>query len=797
MNNLYNICVLSPEIHDTISQEIISGILNRGYSLGVNTTIISAGRVKAKGGNFNNNIELYTNVLKNEMFHGIIVLAGHMSNFATKEELVLFLKSLPQNIPLVNLSVKVPGYTSILIDNISPIENIVNHLIVEHKKKRIMFIKGGYGQSEAEDRFSGYKKALEYNNIPLNDDYVYQGDFTPQKGIMAVKYFLGNGHDQPDAIVCANDDTALGVYAELKRHNIKIGFEGVAVTGFDNIGYTKFMEPCLTTVNQPFNHKGWIAVDTLLSIIKGIKVQDEYFQPKIIYRQSCGCRISEDSYNSDRGDDFIDVLTGKLEDIQIEGLEQDISDIADKISKFVKNREYDFTKDLEEYVTRYRDKGYNLMTLIEILKLLNNRFIPLLDRDGVFEYYKQMNIINSHMVNVVSSEKAREFQNFNEQNSELDSILIELASCMSYESLEESLSRNFFYLGIKELSIVFKDSTNLYLMELSQKKFTKDNALNRSWKNYCSLYLPVTSKNDLGYCRFKIMLNSFHIGEVLSFQISRAIYLIELFDSLNDKIKEIEHSYQDLRTTKDLLMENEQLANLGGLVAGFTHEISTPIGVGVTAASHLLDEVKIFNNLFKDNNLKRTDVSNFINQTEDIVKIIMNNLNRTSTLINGFKQISVDQASDVKRRFELGSYLKEVVHSLSPILKRGRHRVMVDVIEAIYLDSYPGAISQIITNLIQNSIKHGFENIFNGEITVKVREENHYITIYYHDNGCGIDKEKQEIIFNSYYSTKIGYGGSGLGLSIIKKLTIDKLLGTISCTGEESEGASFIITLPN
>ncbi len=795
MGTRIKLCVFAPEIHDTISKEVILGLLSSASTLDIDVTIASAGGIKNSDSTLNEKILLYKNVFHEFKFDGVIVLAGTMSHFASIKDIEKFLSFIPRQIPVINISVKVPGYHAIISDNLTPIKTLVDHLILEHGKKRIMFIKGPQGQSEAEERFKGYCLSLNENGFELDDRYIFPGIFTPQTGSQVIKTLVESKIELPDAIVCASDDIALGVYSELKRENINFQELGIAITGFDNMSYTKTMNPCLTTVDQQFINQGRLALQTIIVLIKGGDVPQELHLPKLMFRESCGCS-AKDRESLDKKDDYVNIISSRLNDVQIEGLEKHISDIADILNIYVENADYNFVPKLEDYIAKYKYKGYDLKVLVEVLTQLSSRIVTLLSRKRLIEYYKQMEIINSRIITSISNEKVKEFRSMNEQGAELDSVLMRLSSTMSYEELTNALDYNFYYLGIKSISLLFKDTKNSSLKKLNDKIFYKDDSLNRSKKIHCHLFLPINSQNDSGYCEFDISLNSFHIGEVIAFQISRALYLIELFNTLNGKINEIEGSYKDLRTTKDLLMENEQMANIGGLVAGFTHEISTPIGVSVTAVSHLNDEVKKTKKLFDSGIIKKSDMDLFLESTKETSKIIMSNLERTASLINGFKQISVDQASEIKREFEIKLYLGEIIKSLSPILRRGRHQIILDVSEPILLNSYPGAISQIITNLVQNSIKHGFENTKDGIINIKVIKENKNMVILYHDDGCGIGEDKQKKIFEPYYSTKIGRGGSGLGLSIIKKLTEEKLNGSIKYSNESNYGVGFVIIIP-
>lgn len=795
MSSKLKICVFAPEIHDTISQEVVGGIITKAKYVDVDISIVAAGGVNLQNRVTNEDARLYKDVLDLAMFDGVIALTGSFSNHATLDEVNQFFKFIPDDFPFINLSVKLPGHQALLTDNKAPLKNLVNHLIEKHNKKRFMFIKGPEEQAEADDRFNGFLEALEENGIFLDENLIFPGNFSPQAGSEAIKVLYDKGLELPDAIVCVDDDTTLGVLSELKKRGVDILKEGISLTGFDNMEYTRSMVPSLTTIDQSFNAQGQNAVDAIIKRIKLNNRDDIYYTPKLVIRESCGCSdVSNNEYISNS--QSIDRIYSTLDEVEIEGLETHIDDIMSSVLKYTEDREHNFFKTVDKYIDMYSYNGLNVKTLSDIVSQINRMAIPMLEGDHLHEYLQIIEGINSKIIDTISHERIRDYRSFSEQSSELDAIIMQLSTCYTYNELVEALETNFYYLGIKSMEFTFFYKGSNMLDDLSSKSLDKDDSLNRSIKNYCTLFLPVFTKTSYGYCKLKIVHNSFHIAEVLAFQISRTLYLIELLNDLNDKIFELETSYRDLRATKDLLLESEQLANLGGLVAGFTHEINSPIGVGVTATSHLKEQVREILKLYNENRMKKSELESFLDVSNESADMILSNLNRAASLIQGFKQIAVDQASEILRNFELGSYIKEIIHSLTPVFKTTKHNISVEVDGLIMVESYPGALSQIITNLVQNSLKHGFENIESGNILISAKQINENLEITFRDDGKGIKSEDVDKIFESYYSTKIGQGGSGLGLAIIKDLVENKLKGTITCESSEGKGVKFTINSP-
>ncbi len=265
---------------------------------------------------------------------------------------------------------------------------------------------------------------------------------------------------------------------------------------------------------------------------------------------------------------------------------------------------------------------------------------------------------------------------------------------------------------------------------------------------------------------------------------------------LNIKAHQLEQTLENLQQAEDHLIQTEKMAALGGLVAGIAHEINTPVGIGVTATSLLLEKAIAFANLFKSGTMKRSDLEKFLATAQQSSRMTLTNLERAAELIQSFKQVAVDQSSESKRVFTVKSYLEEILLQLSPKLKATNHTIVVQGDSDLSFSSYPGAFSQIVTNLVMNSILHAYPSHKAGCITMTFEQAENHIVFAYADDGCGIPPENLGKIFEPFFTTKRGQGGSGLGLHIVYNLVTRKLGGTIRCSSEIENGTQFVITLP-
>lgn len=242
------------------------------------------------------------------------------------------------------------------------------------------------------------------------------------------------------------------------------------------------------------------------------------------------------------------------------------------------------------------------------------------------------------------------------------------------------------------------------------------------------------------------------------------------------------------------VVEGEKFAALGSLVASVTHEVNTPLGLSITSVSNLIDELTTLDNKFKTGALDQESFEDFVDIGKESCDVIQNNLSRAAKIIKDFKSTAVDQSSNDKIKFDLKKAVTSLVSSVTPELNKRQIKVNVSVPEGVEMQSFPGYLSQVITNLLINSITHAFDNTPHPEITIEATVKDNQVLFNYADNGCGISDDIQDNVFDAYFTTKRESGGSGLGMAIIRDLVKDKLQGSIEIDENYREGARFMIT---
>jgi signal transduction histidine kinase/HAMP domain-containing protein len=348
---------------------------------------------------------------------------------------------------------------------------------------------------------------------------------------------------------------------------------------------------------------------------------------------------------------------------------------------------------------------------------------------------------------------------------------------------EQDLNNNVHYQSLVFMSFGKQDEKPLFIALLSKQA---NKSIASSELTFCLSisHLLVTSLKNIA------------MNDLLEEQNKNLeITVSQRTEELNIQNKALSNTLSELEQTQTQLIEAEKMASLGSLVAGISHEVNTPLGIAVTAASHLNQSTTEFKHKHESGNLTKSGFVSYLESTTETTQIILSNLDRAAVLIQSFKQIAVDQSSDDKAVFSLKQHIEMLVTSLRPSYKN----LKIDI--NIYgddfdIDFYPGPLSQIVTNLIMNSVKHGLSNCSNGEINIIIGQKDQCITLTVEDNGVGIEDNIKSKIFDPFFTTQRGVGGSGLGLNIVYNLIKQKLAGDIKIEDNIPQGARFIISLP-
>jgi signal transduction histidine kinase len=347
-----------------------------------------------------------------------------------------------------------------------------------------------------------------------------------------------------------------------------------------------------------------------------------------------------------------------------------------------------------------------------------------------------------------------------------------------------------FIFGAKTLS-----EMNYFYDELMKVNNEQANAFRQMMKKYQQLSAHAIDRDNQLYDELTKLNNELAmIQRELAKKNNQLEQQKQALKTLN---QELSATIEELEKTRDELVQSEKMASLGRLVSGFAHEINTPIGIAVTAASAINDAGQRLNDLLSQDEVSETELIANIDKMVEGSKLTFSNVRRAAELVSSFKRTSIDQTQETKRLFTLHEVIQDIIVSLDSKFRHTAITIENQGPTDLNIYGYPGVISQILNNLLNNSLIHGFdEGARPGKIIIHTQRDNDTIVIEYQDTGKGMDKETAEKLFEPFYTTKRARGGTGLGMYICYNLVTTRLHGSISCKSTPDEGTVFHITFP-
>lgn len=267
--------------------------------------------------------------------------------------------------------------------------------------------------------------------------------------------------------------------------------------------------------------------------------------------------------------------------------------------------------------------------------------------------------------------------------------------------------------------------------------------------------------------------------------------------SLSNSNAELQQALRTLREAKRQLIESDKLASLGRLVAGVAHELNTPLGNALMAASTMEAILQRVAQAMASGSMKRSEFEQIIAQSREGSALVTHNVQRAAEIIRGFKQLAVDQTTEMRRVFDLDSVIAEILFASQPMFRHKPYKVETKLTPGLKIDSYPGPLGQVMSNLIQNALLHGFAGRDSGHLLIECLSlDQDHVQIICSDDGVGMSETVRLRIFEAFFTTKFGQGGSGLGMQIVYNLVTGLLGGEINVESQPEQGTRIIITLP-
>jgi signal transduction histidine kinase len=263
---------------------------------------------------------------------------------------------------------------------------------------------------------------------------------------------------------------------------------------------------------------------------------------------------------------------------------------------------------------------------------------------------------------------------------------------------------------------------------------------------------------------------------------------------------ELKQALTQLQAAQRELVESEKLASLGRLVAGVAHELNTPLGNAMTVVTSLEDRwAELAQMLSGGQGLRRSVLDALLVDTRRGLDILQRNVGRAAELVRDFKQVAVDQTSDARREFDLAHMVNDVLVMVEPRYKNTPYQIVTDLAPDLKMNSFPGSLGQVLTNLLINALVHGMHDRPAGSVAVSSRAlpgSPGWVELSVRDDGWGMDESVRKRIFDPFFTTKLGRGGTGLGMHIVHNIVTQMLGGQIEVSSTVGQGSQMTLRLP-
>jgi len=363
-------------------------------------------------------------------------------------------------------------------------------------------------------------------------------------------------------------------------------------------------------------------------------------------------------------------------------------------------------------------------------------------------------------------------------NIELLQVLLEAAGYRTSAALT----------GIEAIEAVAADRPDIILLDVIMPGIDGFETCRRLKGDISSEAIPIVFATSLS--QPEDIKKGFEVGAID--YILKPLHEQEVLARITNQVRGLERQ----RLLESNSIKTEKMAALGKMVSSIAHEVSTPMGTLRMAIEALNKGIHRTIDGLNGGALKKSELLHFLNQSSEAADIALNNVESTNSILNSFKSIAIDQCSNRIIKIDLREYLDTILISLRPRLKRLDHVIKIKIPMGVLITTQPGALSQIMINLINNSMLHGFEGIDIGEVLIAHHITQDTLHLEYSDNGNGIEKPVLDRIFEEYFTTKAGAGGNGLGMAIVKKLVEEELGGNISMKSTVNRGVKIDISIP-
>ncbi len=821
--------------HERYWQGLVKGALDNDINLLSFADVYSSGRPK----DYYNQIKAMINLANNPKIDGILSWSSTFSWTITKDKFKDFFQK-TKNDPSIYSLISFPENTPIIImESYEGIHQIMTHLVKIHGLRKIAFLRGPENHMGSNERYRAYKDSLKEFDIEYDPDLVTpptppENSWTFEVGENMTKLLLDRNKKKIEAIVAVNDNTAYGVLKCLNSRGIKVPND-IIVTGFDNHPQSITCIPSLTTIDPCFEELGRKSVEMIAKILNKEKIPlRQYVKSRLILRQSCRCYspiISEVEIKNDKFKLYNISLKNKISELYKKNkvnIEEEArkaiaaSSMADKtdilVHSFYEDIAFENSKKLMPLLTEVMQSvadnnedasvWYKFFSVLYSFVLHYPKNEQLMIR--LLNLIQQISIIIGETIQQVFKRK------INLEAEEEQSFLIiekELMTIFNINKVLKKIIEKFPSLGIKscflslyEENKIPSEWSRLFLAYVEGKKIeTGESGIHfrtidlipseflKEEKKYNIVIFPLYFQTEqLGFIIFEIGPKSGNIYERLSSILSNAIKGALLIKEIEQRSRELDRAYRELKDNQQKMLIMEKMASLGRLTAGIAHSMNTPLA----AISSSLEELKALTDEYRssisNSQVLPEDHQEIAGEMVKYIDIAINAVKKSSGFIRGIKGQTLNIKSNLLETFNASHVLQDAINLLEFDIKKASCKLIKNIDNAVFIYGNKNWLNQIIMNLVQNAVDASAKN--RGTITVMLLKSGKTAKLIVEDTGEGINIENIPKIFDPLFTTKPFGEASGLGLTIVQEM-VNHFKGTINVSSKPGL-TTFTVELP-
>ncbi len=831
---------IGAKLHSNLGQEIFGGALEATTNADVDLLCL-VGRQFAEltAGQANCVYEFATC----DWVDGILAGSSFLSTLSGQEAAVTYLETFGKPLVHLNLAGGV-GQQSPILDE-DGIQQAVTHLVQVHGCRNILYVNGPPGDPTAEKRLAYFRLAIQKQHLPYDEaktlSVAYDGvDWLgccreTAREILAGRQ-LRPGTDF-DAVVAYNDDIALAIIETFLEQGIAVPAT-IKVIGFDNSPLSRQCAVPLTSVDPDTRGQGRHGAHLLIGQLRIDQPANLVAPaPRLSIRQSCGCHEIADSYwryaankgsaaispAGVRSSPRVQILSACLSWPETKILEQkDWMALYRAFLHCMKNvGSRNFFHLLEDLLFKAITRGSDIKVwhgLVQAIRTMVLAVLPPCYLSLAEELFQQARFVVSA---ACEWQKDFHFEQRIKNESILQSIEQELKNTFQIEGLLGILTRGIPRLGIVSCQIVLFENPGVYswgdkLPDHSELIFDyHEGSASQAHSRFCTnTLLPIEliqtrhprlriveslvfQNKRLGYIVFDPGRQNGDTIEFLSSQIASSLEGSNLVQSIVEKSKKLQEQLDELQQAQAHIIRSEKMAVIGRIVAGVAHEMGTPLGNALTAATFLKDLSHGLTEVINLGNLTKIQLKDFLARQEAGSVLVISNLARTTELVRLFKQVAIDQTSENQKVFNLTEYYRELCLNVKTLINKKNVTINLFAANNLVIDSFPGAFYQIFINLVVNSVTHGLKELPEVNINVELSKiGNDMIRITHSDNGVGMDAEGLKRLFEPFSPPRRTDGNLGLGTFIVYNYVTQLLGGVIRAESSPNEGLRIAFDIP-